>query len=92
MYHMTESDVSERNDSATPHIDTGKIRGICSGPVRYELIDKDGIPISLKSSERKTFPTATAAAEHARYLWPDQEQDPDRTGRGWDISVAGADR
>ena len=28
-------------------------------------------------------------AEIAKQLWPDQEQDPDRTGAGWDVQVAG---
>lgn len=53
-------------------------------PVRYELIDKDGRSV-------RTFINARAAAEHAKYLWPDQEQDEDRTGKGWDIQIVGAE-
>ena len=52
-----------------------------SRPVHYELIDKDGRVDSRK------FESATQLAEWARFLWPDQEQDPDRTGKGWDIQV-----
>lgn len=52
-----------------------------SRPVRYELIDKDGVV------RPGGYGSAASAAVAARYLWPDQEQDPDRTGRGWDIAV-----
>ena len=52
-------------------------------PVRYELIDKDGNSAGL-------FMTAQMAAEYAAAKWPDQEQDEDRTGAGWDIQIAGA--
>lgn len=38
----------------------------------------------------KGFDTAVEAADWARRWWPDQQQDPDRTGVGWDIQVAGA--
>ncbi|WP_315731717.1 MULTISPECIES: hypothetical protein [unclassified Bradyrhizobium] len=62
-----------------------------SGPVRFELIDKDGIPINANGGIR-FFVSATDAAAYARKLWPDQSQDEDRTGRGWDIQVMGADR
>lgn len=66
-------------------------------PTRYELIDKDGDPVILKSHDgsmvrRLTFDTAVGAAEHARHLWPDQEQDEERSGKGWDIQLAGCDR
>lgn len=50
---------------------------------RYELISKIGVP-------HGTFPSAELAALRALTLWPDQEQDPDRTGRGWDIQIAEA--
>ena len=53
---------------------------------RYELIDKDGKKVPM------TFGTAQAAAQHARAIWPDQEQDEDRTGKGWDVQVVGCDR
>ncbi len=51
---------------------------------RYELIDKDGISFGC-------YQTAIAAADAAKWIWPDQEQDEDRTGAGWDIQVAGVD-
>lgn len=50
-------------------------------PARYELIDKWG-------RERGQFRTAQAAADWAAHLFPDQEQDPDRTGKGWNVQVA----
>ncbi len=59
---------------------------------RYEIIDKAGIPITLKSGGHGTFATAVQAVEYARYLWPDQSQDEERSGKGWDIQVVGADR
>ena len=52
-------------------------------PVRYELIDKNG-------NVHDTFNTAGNAAAMAKHLWPDQEQDSDRTGKGWDIQIAEA--
>jgi len=52
-------------------------------PHRYELIGKDGLLYG-------EFISAQAAAEHAKSKWPSQEQDEDRTGKGWDIQVAGA--
>lgn len=53
-------------------------------PTRYELIDKDGRRCG-------TYPTLRDAQFAVRCLFPDQEQDEDRTGKGWDISVVGAD-
>lgn len=35
------------------------------------------------------YPTAQEAAAAAKEKWPDQSQDPDRTGAGWDVQVAG---
>lgn len=49
---------------------------------QFELIDKDG-------NKRGVFYTAAEAAAKAKELWPDQEQDEDRTGKGWDIQTAG---
>jgi len=49
-------------------------------PVRYRLLDREGIAFG-------PYPTAHAAALMASDLWPDQRQDPDRTGTGWDIEV-----
>lgn len=46
----------------------------------YELVDKDG-----KVYGR--YNLASTAAIRARFLWPDQEQDEDRTGKGWDIQA-----
>jgi hypothetical protein len=57
-----------------------------SRPVRYEIISRDGKVSFL------TYETATKAAAVAARLWPGQEQDPDRTGKGWDIAVVEADR
>jgi len=53
-------------------------------PTRYEIIDKNGAAFPIR------FLTAQAAAEHAKGMWPDQEQDPDRTGKGWDVQVVGS--
>lgn len=47
---------------------------------KYELIDKDGKVVS-------EYLSAEAAAKVASWMFPDQEQDPDRTGKGWDIQV-----
>ena len=55
-----------------------------SPPVHYELIDKDGNRVSLHY-------TAFDAAQEAGRRWPDQEQDPERTGKGWDIQIVGVE-
>lgn len=52
-----------------------------ASPPRFVLVDSDG-------KWRQVFYHARAAAEYAKHLWPDQEQDPDRTGKGWDIQIA----
>jgi hypothetical protein len=49
----------------------------------FELIDKDG---AVRARSHCGLTLAIAA----RDLLPDQEQDPDRIGRGWDIQVAHA--
>lgn len=49
----------------------------------FVLINRDGFEICRNVS-------AAALAEHAKCLWPDQEQDPERTGKGWDVQVVGA--
>lgn len=54
-------------------------------PNRYELIDKDGKVVGADSS-------VTLLADIARIRWPDQEQDEERSGKGWDVQVAGCDR
>ena len=51
-------------------------------PARYELIDKDG-------NWAAEFSTADFCAVYAKSLWPDQKQDPERTGKGWDVQVVG---
>lgn len=53
-----------------------------SRPVLYELIAKDGRSVG-------TFPTVREAAAIAREAWPDQQQDPERTGAGWDVQCVG---
>jgi|KBSMisStaDraftv2_1062788.scaffolds.fasta_scaffold173708_3 hypothetical protein len=65
-------------------ISTQEARGR-SGPVRYEVVDKDG------KTMKGAFRTAQEAGEAARWMWPDQEQDEDRTGKGWDVQVAGCE-
>ncbi len=50
----------------------------------FELIDKDGV-VRARSECGLTLAIA------ARDLLPDQEQDPDRTGAGWDIAVVGTE-
>lgn len=54
-------------------------------PVRYELIGSDG-------RTHGRFWAAEAAANCARDMWPDQEQDEERAGKGWDIQVVEACR
>lgn len=53
-------------------------------PVRFELITKDGFVCPWQ------FPSAQAAADMARARWPEQTQDEEHTGAGWDIQVSGA--
>ena len=48
---------------------------------RYWLIDKEG-----RVCER-IFLSKMEAATYAQRAYPDQEQDEDRTGKGWDIEV-----
>jgi len=52
-------------------------------PVRYELIRADGKSVATNAD-------AQYLAALAGRLWPDQHQDEDRTGAGWDIQIAGA--
>lgn len=51
-------------------------------PVSYRLIDKDGILVG-------EYDVAELAAKGAKRLWPDQEQDETRSGKGWDIEIVG---
>jgi len=65
---------------------TGKSPSIGAVAVpRYELIDKDG------KVKRGKFGSAEQAVYWAKCYWPDQEQDEDRAGRGWDVQVVGCD-
>lgn len=54
-------------------------------PTRYELIDKDGKVVVQDTDMRQLIFLAES-------MWPDQEQDEERSGKGWDIAVVGADR
>lgn len=54
-------------------------------PALYEVVDVYGI------AQPGAFTTASRAFEYAKRLWPDQEQDPERTGKGWDVQLVGAD-
>lgn len=65
--------------------DNDDIRKRPRAPTLYELIDKDGHLVGI-------FNMACDAAVVAKHRWPDQQQDPDRTGRGWDVQVVGCDR
>jgi hypothetical protein len=52
---------------------------------QYEVIDKFG------RIRKPTFKSAQDAGAWAREMWPDQEQDEDRTGHGWDVQICGCD-
>ena len=56
-----------------------------SGPVLYEVVNCMGVV-----SPRK-FDSVQEAAAFAKYAFPDQSQDPDRTGAGWTVQQVGAD-
>ena len=49
-------------------------------PLRFRLLDKEGIAFG-------PYHTRQAAMDMARELWPEQEQDEDRAGLGWDIET-----
>ena len=55
-------------------------------PTRYEVVNNMGIVSPMK------FDTIGEAVKFAEYAFPNQEQDEDRSGAGWDIQIAGADR
>lgn len=73
-----------QNDAGTCGESGTKLTQRRSGPVRYEVVAMNG-------TRRGNFETANAAAWWARDVWPDQSQDPDRTGKGWDVQVVGAE-
>jgi hypothetical protein len=64
-------------------IDTQVTRGR-SGPVPYEVVDYRG-------KIHGPFRSVIEAFAYADAKWPDQEQDEDRTGQGWDVQVVGYD-
>jgi len=78
------------NENRTCDDSDAKLTRPRSGPVRYEVVDKDGKVVRGPDGTR--FYTAGGAAMWAMHLWPDQEQDEDRTGKGWDVQVAGCDQ
>ena len=49
-------------------------------PVLYELIDKDG-HWAGSAYDPKWL------AEQAKECWPDQDQDDERSGNGWQVQV-----
>lgn len=53
--------------------------------VRFELISASGEIFG-------PYHSAQAATEAAQAKWPDQEQDEDRTGAGWDVQAIRRDR
>lgn len=55
-----------------------------TNPPRYEVVSRNGHISSAK------FESAQAAAIYAKECWPDQEQDPERSGKGWDVQIQGA--
>lgn len=53
-----------------------------SRPVLFELV-------SYKGEIFGPYTSLEEAASAAEMKWPGQVQDPDRTGAGWDVQVAG---
>lgn len=51
---------------------------------RYELVDKDG-------RKHGPFDNIWAVHHYAALHFPDQEQDEDCTGAGWDVQVEGCE-
>jgi hypothetical protein len=76
----TENAVNEPRSAVKT--DTPVTRGR-SGPVRYEIVSKEGTRIG-------PYDTADRAFWWAHQFFPDQEQDEDRTGKGWDVQVVGS--
>lgn len=65
---------------------TGNMEDISAKSVpQYEVVSARGNVSSIR------FNTAAEAVDYATQCWPDQEQDPDRTGKGWDIQISGVD-
>jgi hypothetical protein len=74
---------SDVNDGGTDARSGTQLTQPRSGPVRYELIDRFGML-------RGRFDTAHDAILAAERIWPGEEQDPDHTGKGYDIQVVGS--
>jgi hypothetical protein len=79
--NRADSSKTEQNDAGTSAQSGTHLTQPRSGTVRYELIDKWG-------TKRGPFNTAERAAAYAKVNWPDQEQDPDETGKGWNVRCA----
>ena len=47
---------------------------------QYEVIDKDG-------NKHGPFHNIIQANAYAQEKWPDQSQDEDRAGYGWDVQI-----
>jgi len=62
-------------------IETGRVTNQ-KDAVLYEVVAKDG-------EIWGPFKTAQHAALFAASHWPDQQQDEERKGFGWDVQVAG---
>lgn len=61
-------------------------KGISAKSVpQYEVVNCVGVKSPVK------FDTAAQAVEAAKLWFPEQEQDPERTGKGWDVQVVGCD-
>lgn len=66
-----------------------------NGTGNKEPISAKSVPqyelVSYRGEIFGPYPTAAAAMEAAKAKWPDQEQDEDRTGKGWDVQVVGVE-
>lgn len=71
---------------------TVNTQGTSGGSVT-EVLPAPQFAIITQSGDAITgFDCALHAANWARKMWPDQEQDEARTGKGWDISIIGAEK
>lgn len=61
-------------------------RSVTEGLPKFEIVRADGAILPVK------FDTAAHAAEVAKEMFFYEEQDEERSGKGWDIQVVGADR
>jgi len=72
------------NDSGTQSRADAPVTRGRSGPVPYEVVDYRG-------NIHGPFHNAIEAFAYADAKWPDQEQDEDRTGAGWDVQIQGCE-